>query len=166
MLRILEILHDGERKRFSNTRVPSIEQSPIPLQIDTNSLDWNYVFSKLKRDHSYIRNATNFRDITQWRKKKISKYSIEPNPIPLQIDTNSLDWNYIFSKLKRDHFYIRILEILYNGERKRFLNIFEQSPIPLHTDTNSLDWNYVFSKLKRDHSCIRNEFYRYYTMEE
>ena len=82
-----------------------------------------------------------------------------------------IHWNYVFSKLKKDHSCItlRILEILHDGERKRFSNTrvpsIEQSPIPLHTD-NSLDWNYVFSKLKRDHSCIRNEFYRYYTMEE
>ena len=39
MVRILEILHDGERKRFPNTRVYSIEQSPIPLHTDTNSLE-------------------------------------------------------------------------------------------------------------------------------
>ena len=104
-----------EEKRFyneeKNFQISSIEQSPILLHTDTNSLDWNYVFSKLKRDHFCIRNATNFRDIARW--KNIEKLPYQKN-------------NFQIDAFKSDHSYIRnaarILEILHDEERKRFPN--------------------------------------------
>ena len=87
-----------EEKNFYNEekdfQISSIEQSPIPLHTDTNSLDWNYVFSKLKRDHFCIRNATNFRDIARW--KNIEKLPYQKNnfQIDAYLRTESTDIIY------------------------------------------------------------------------
>ena len=87
-----------EEKRFyneeKNFQISSIEQSPILLHTDTNSLDWNYVFSKLKRDHSCIRNATNFRDIARWRNIEKLPYQKNNFQIDAYLRTESTDIIY------------------------------------------------------------------------